>query len=166
MPILPSAFCATSRRLIRSVVVLLAFALAIAAPSGRAFATWNKIQQFNGYISASYFFSVDSGFIGFNSIPLGKISRTTDGGATWTDCNIPVLGGTDVPFITEIWFSDRDTGWATVAGVMKVNDARLWKTVDGGLNWKVVTNSVFNRGWWSRRARLDGPRVDMGRDIQ
>ncbi len=138
-------------RLTRFAIFVAAILLAIATllPS-KSSATWKNIGQFSGYVTASYFFSVDTGVIGFNSVPNGRILRTTDGGANWTTSSIPVLSNT-TPWITDIWFANKDTGWCTIAGQMNISDPRVWRTNDGGISWKAVVSAVFN---WPTGVRL------------
>ena len=105
------------------------------------FPNWKRVYQFpaqDGYISASYFFNPQVGIIGFHwnisTSTAGMVKRTTDGGNTWTDCMVPMLVNT-TPQVTDIWFSDQDSGWMTVAGNLNTNDPRLWRTIDGGKTW-------------------------------
>ncbi|HWF43710.1 MAG TPA: hypothetical protein VG537_03615 [Candidatus Kapabacteria bacterium] len=116
--------------------------------AGTASALWNKIQQFpHGFISSSYFFSVDTGLIGFNGVLGGQgapIKRTTNGGQTWIDCTTPTIYASEDPYITDIWFLNADTGWATVAGRMDVGTSLLWRTTDAGSTWSAVPGTAWN----------------------
>jgi len=63
----------------------------------------------------------------------GKISKTTDGGATWV---AQTTGAPNLSSINAIFFHDQNNGWA--AGT----DGLLLKTTNGGTNWQTVPMNV------------------------
>ena len=75
----------------------------------------------------------------------GTISRTTDGGRSWTDIS------EGFPYITDqrdhfnpnaIWFHDSALGWATG------DYAALLRTTDGGMSWEAANlDTISPRGW-------------------
>jgi photosystem II stability/assembly factor-like uncharacterized protein len=109
-------------------------------------AQWTEIQQFpakDGFITASWFFNPQVGIIGFewniSTNNQGMVKRTTDGGATWIDCTVPMLNNT-TPIVKDIWFSDQDSGWMVISGKLNINDPLLWRTTDGGKTWNALPN--------------------------
>ncbi len=96
-------------------------------------------------IYSVYFLDSLTGFLG-GSFP-GKIFKTSNGGANWFECNI------DTAFCPYLYlfpkydfaFLNANTGYACggqidIAGMM-------WKTTDGGLNWKtycVTPEPLYN----------------------
>lgn len=63
----------------------------------------------------------------------GKISKTTDGGATWV---AQTTGAPNLTSIEAIFFHDQNNGWAAGA------DGLLLKTTDGGTTWQTVTTNI------------------------
>jgi len=72
------------------------------------------------------------------------ITKTTDGGASWTAVDpITLTGGINVG-ISEIFGIDADKAWV-VAHSTGIGDGGLWKTTDGGTNWvKKNTSTMFS----------------------
>lgn len=82
-----------------------------------------------GIVRGIHFFDADTGWIS-NSI--GKIYKTTDGGAT--GAIIYNIGSTTAT-IYEVKFIDAEIGYAlTTAG-------RVLKTTNGGANWELTQTS-------------------------
>jgi photosystem II stability/assembly factor-like uncharacterized protein len=77
--------------------------------------------------------------IGFIAGDSGSVYKTTNGGASFTQCNSPKLNTT----IRAIWFLNADTG------LTFTSDAEIFKTINGGLSWTsmnypyVVPDSVY-----------------------
>lgn len=67
--------------------------------------------------------------------PLGDITRTTDGGATWS-----VVGQT-VTSLLDINFADSLNGW--IVG----EDGAIYYSTDGGLTWNLQYNPIHNELW-------------------
>lgn len=62
------------------------------------------------------------------------ISRTTDGGATWTASNIGGPGSNTL--VSDISAIDANTAWVVTAqNGAGTNGNRVWKTTNGGTNW-------------------------------
>lgn len=74
------------------------------------------------------------------------ITKTTDGGATWTAIDpITLSGGINVG-MSEILAIDANTAWA-VAYSTGIGNGGIWKTIDGGNNWvKKNSNSMYSNG--------------------
>ena len=74
-----------------------------------------------------------------------RVLLTRDGGGTWTDSRVPVLGG-EAAGLTTIGFLDDETGVALggLIGQDRVHVDNVALTVDGGLTW--------TRGGWPRMA--------------
>lgn len=90
------------------------------------------------------------------------VSRTTDGGATWTATNVTGPGSNTL--IADISALDANTAWIVTAdnGNAGTNPNRIWKTTNGGTNWAQQTsgysassfaNHIYfwdaNNGWTS-----------------
>ena len=61
----------------------------------------------------------------------GVISRSLNGGNSWSRKDINVLGGN----IEDIYFLDENTGFIHAAEAYGVNDIGIFKTTDGGVSW-------------------------------
>lgn len=79
----------------------------------------------------------------------GKISKTTDGGATWV---AQTTGAPNLTSIDAIFFHDQNNGWASGT------DGLLLKTSNGGTTWQTVPTNItsdlesmefydINTGW-------------------
>lgn len=66
-----------------------------------------------------FFINADTGFVAGDQ---GYFARTFNGGASWEDCNSPVISA------NKLYFTDYLTGFAISYG-------RLMKTTDGGVSW-------------------------------
>lgn len=65
----------------------------------------------------------------------GYVSKTTDGGKTWTECERPLtLGGTTAGYFTQIFFLDKNTGYVTYQDNIELHH-QLFKTTNGGKSW-------------------------------
>jgi photosystem II stability/assembly factor-like uncharacterized protein len=82
-----------------------------------------------------WFFNANTGFVAGQSISStpGYISRTTDGGITWSYVQYSNTGGT----IRKMHFINSNTGFMTGNA-----NARLYKTTDAGLTWTNISNVV------------------------
>jgi photosystem II stability/assembly factor-like uncharacterized protein len=85
-------------------------------------ANWTISTPFTGsFAGTTWFTSANTGFVGRTIANIG-ISKTTDGGTTFTSTpNFPV---------DEIFFLNANSGWASSGG----NNV-LYRTTDGGANW-------------------------------
>jgi hypothetical protein len=97
--------------------------------------------------SAAYFFNADEGVVGTGAYNFGNTARiytTTNGGATWDMALLPnqnIQGQ-----VTDIFFRDRQNGWATIAESSLSGWAGLYGTTDGGRNWKLIRQAAFPCG--------------------
>jgi len=72
------------------------------------------------------------------------VSRTTDGGATWTATTVAGPGSNAL--ISDISALDANTAWIiTAPHTAGTNANRIWKTTNGGANWtRLVTHQVHS----------------------
>lgn len=94
--------------------------------------TWNNnlFPDSNVFLSTIYFLDSLKGFTGGSN---GIIYYTTNTGITWTESVIDSGFAYGFPII-DIEFFDRDIGFAT-GGSFDIA-GQMFKTTDGGLNWK------------------------------
>lgn len=86
-------------------------------------------------LNTGWFFNGSTGYVAGQSlsvitgypVPKGYISRTTDGGNTFSYVEYNDTGGT----VNSIYFINANTGYLTGSG-----KARFFKTTDGGLTWQ------------------------------
>jgi photosystem II stability/assembly factor-like uncharacterized protein len=98
-----------------------------AGPTWRSFALSNFIW---GY-GMTFIDSVNGWVLDYS-----RLHRTTDGGSSWADVELPSSGS-----LSSIFFADPQTGWMAGAG------GSAFKTQDGGSNWtqqSVGTSSNVN----------------------
>ncbi|HYM19426.1 MAG TPA: choice-of-anchor D domain-containing protein [Candidatus Kapabacteria bacterium] len=95
------------------------------------FAKWDLVFtfKFGRAGSSGFFFNEFTGFIA--GAANSGIYKTTDGGKTWTACNIPAGFQYNV---TQIFMTDSLRGWASVEEQSPTLSG-IWRTSDGGLNW-------------------------------
>ena len=108
----------------------------------RANGTWKLVGRFPTPIGCGFFFDENNGLIG-SGIRLATfdpcaIYKTTDGGTTWTPCQVPTsINGA----VTSIWMQDSLVGYASIFSDMNYGvygtfgRSALWKTTDGGTTW-------------------------------
>ncbi|MGV8914866.1 MAG: T9SS type A sorting domain-containing protein [Kaistella sp.] len=72
------------------------------------------------------------------------VSRTTNGGATWTATNVTGPGSNAL--ISDISAVDANTAWIVTAGNGQAgtNPNRIWKTADGGTTWTQQTSVGYS----------------------
>ena len=113
-------------------------------------AQWTKVLQLqNTFASSAYFFNATEGLIGtgssyFKSNTVASIYYTKDGGATWRESQLPnpnVIGQ-----VTDIYFRDRQHGWATIAESYTKGFGGVYRTTDGGVTWRFVVPAAFAAG--------------------
>ncbi len=83
-----------------------------------------------------------------------SISRTTDGGSTWTDypINIPSSAFAELSYLnpTDLLFTDLQTGYivatyySQVTTTYGINGGVVFKTQDGGQTWNTIYVNNFN----------------------
>lgn len=89
---------------------------------------WEKLQS-PVNVTLRYLSFVDS-LTGWAAGEAGTIIRTTDGGETWESQNSTVK-----TFISDIFFLDRNLGWATTVEDVFPFNSILIKTTNGGGDW-------------------------------
>ena len=109
---------------------------------------WTKILQFDSTFGASaFFFNANEGVIGTgnyrSSIP-AQIYYTKDGGATWKLAQFanPDIRGQ----VTDIYFRDREDGWATIREYAETGWSGIYRSTDGGERWTRVRQAGFPVG--------------------
>jgi len=141
----------------------------------QGYCSWNKVGQFNEPGTCAYFWDEQNGLAGFGSrdqfnfVTL-RIRKTSDGGKTWTQCNVPAGKG----YVTSIFMKDHFVGYASIYSTGFNNNYSLWETTDGGTSWfditqnngaittcVYVTDKVFIRTTWDNGS--GGISVDQGR---
>lgn len=101
-------------------------------------ATWNTVAtRVPGSTHKFFFVDMQTGWV-FGGKP-GTISRTTDGGLSWTQqyCD-SILGET---VVLDLWFSDTQNGWACVW------NSALLHTTNGGVTWVPVNPGILYGDW-------------------
>ena len=105
---------------------------------------WNIIQSYNNsQIKRVIFLNKDTGYVGGTAIPQEILSRTTDGGLSWTQITVPE------GFLNDMYVLNTDTIWISD----QLFTGRLFITTNGGTNWQLqYTNNngidkiyMFNR---------------------
>ena len=94
--------------------------------------------------SSAAFFNPDVGCIATGSYPGGYIARilyTVDGGRSWTESLLPNLDLFGQ--VTDISYYDRWTVWATVREKIEHGWSGIYKSVDGGITWKLWFQAEF-----------------------
>ena len=82
----------------------------------------------------------------------GKVARSTDSGATWTDVQIPEAVADDLDLRCLVAF-DGQEAWAASAGVGSAS--RLFHTTDGGAGWTTVLRNEDPAGFFDGLAFWD-----------
>jgi len=104
-------------------------------------AQWHRVKDFsdaNGLleqVTCIYFLPTQPniGYVGTTS----ELWKTTDSGKEWSVC-WPETHGRLV-FVSDICFKDSTTGWFSYNGA---NGGAVYKTVNGGLSWYILQNSI------------------------
>jgi hypothetical protein len=127
-----------------SLIALLFGLVGIVSTNAFAQPHWVQVAKFPGNGSCSFFFNANEGFIGTGNYLSGgnaNIFSTTDGGKTWLQANfpIPVLDGE----VTDLYFRDRQHGWATIKEANDQGWSGIYRTTDGGLFWRLQYQATF-----------------------
>jgi photosystem II stability/assembly factor-like uncharacterized protein len=109
---------------------------------------WKNILQLDGTFGASaFFFNASEGLIGTghyaSNIP-AQIYYTNNGGASWrlTQFANPNIHGQ----VTDIYFRDRQNGWATISEFLETGWSGIYHSTDGGMTWARVKQAGFPAG--------------------
>lgn len=153
-------------------VVLSGSALEYSASGGGA---WHKIGDVasiagglpaatGGWVLESvYFLNPTDGWAGFDTAGQTAqvaVSRTTDGGATWTYTQLPTQAfTTTVPTLSQLRFTTASSGSAvlnTYSSGCVLGNAELLRTSDGGMTWSTVGALPAGCGWVAFVSPKDG----------
>ncbi len=91
---------------------------------------WTSGSKFTSHHLSSIFFLNEQLGWATTWYSEGEIFKTSDGGHTWNQQIIKTYPG-----FTSVQFINSDTGYATYG---QVEDAKIYKSIDGGLNWNPV----------------------------
>lgn len=114
------------------------------ADSAAVSAQWTHVHDFPSAINSIWFKDANVGFVGLGIVPGAgqvkmQIFRTTDGGATWTECSVPTGTGS----VTKVVMTSDLVGYAAAQPWPFSITNALWKTTDGGLSWKGEAGSTL-----------------------
>lgn len=87
----------------------------------------------SGVIHQIFFLNADTGFAAGENLGKGKISRTTDGGNTWTNV---YTSATNLEWVYDVCFTDASTGFAAC------ENGIILATTNGGANWFTAFTSA------------------------
>ncbi len=90
--------------------------------------SWQHPLPDGEYLNDVYFVDDNLGFV-VGDGQGGQLLRTTDGGNSWIDIELP--GSKQIKLINSISFSTPTTGWM-------VSNYEVFKTTDAGLSWQIV----------------------------
>jgi len=100
--------------------------------------TWTKMAidtgQSNRYVSKVFFADFNTGYI---AAYYGKLLKSTDGGDSWNQLNIPNLKYGP----SALFFTDANTGWLTSSG----ESTKVFHTFDGGNNFIEQTHTAMGQ---------------------
>ncbi|HEY6171005.1 MAG TPA: choice-of-anchor D domain-containing protein, partial [Candidatus Kapabacteria bacterium] len=124
------------KRLLVIVLVLL---------SVPALGQWVKVFTAPTTVTSGYFFNENIGFIGtgiyVSTGTPAAIYYTTDGGRSWTRSLMPNQNITGQ--FTDIWFRDRNVGYALLKQGNEKGWSGVYRTIDGGLFWDLIHQADF-----------------------
>lgn len=86
----------------------------------------------------------------------GRLSRTTDGGRTWSEYSVPFSRG-------DLTFLDADSGWmlAELGVGAGSNPVAVFQTLDGGRSWRRTYTNDPNEGRPADSLPLGGLKSDL-----
>lgn len=122
------------------------FAILLVLCSASAFAqNWVKVFDAPTTVTSGYFFNEEIGFIGtgiyVSTGTPAAIYYTTDGGRSWTRSLLPNQSITGQ--FTDIWFRDRNVGYALLKQGIEKGWSGVYRTLDGGLSWDLLHQADF-----------------------
>jgi len=119
--------------------------IALVLLSVPALSQWTKVFTAPTTVTSGYFFNQDVGFIGtgiyVSTGTPAAIYYTTDGGRSWTRSLMPNQNITGQ--FTDIWFRDRNVGYALLKQGNEKGWSGIYRTVDGGLSWDLIHQADF-----------------------
>jgi hypothetical protein len=98
-------------------------------------------------MSCGYFFNASEGLIGTGNYLGGSIASiyyTTNGGARWIRAELPSTS--IVGEVTDIFFRDSASGWATLTEATPTGWSGIYHTTDRGRTWKLIHQAGFPVG--------------------
>ncbi len=102
---------------------------------------WTTLATVGGWVSAIFFLNKDTGYVSSGSASSGSIYKTINGGVTWSALTI------SSPYqLNDIYFGDRDTGYAVGGGNLG-NPSIMFRTLNGGVSWTQITTPSPNSLW-------------------
>lgn len=117
----------------------------VAALAGAASAQhWQKVLSLPSSGSAAAFINASVGCIGTGNYGAGtpaQIWYTTNGGTTWTQSILP--NPRTVGQVTDIYFHNDLSGWATIQESIEHGWSGIYHTVDGGRTWQLTYQAIF-----------------------
>jgi photosystem II stability/assembly factor-like uncharacterized protein len=147
-------------------LLYLFLALIVAGVSSTAKAqTWEKLAALPYPVASMYFFTPQEGFvgtgriIGFTPVP-AKIYRTTNGGESWKEMQVPggYSGG-----VMDIHMTDRAHGWAAVG--RNLFSGAVWSTIDSGKTWQAHRTGQLGVGIRQNRSVVVAPDFFAGLNL-
>lgn len=96
--------------------------------------TWSNVTSaITTSINTVFFINENIGWLGTEVGGNLRLMKSIDGGAVWSQqTSIPDISGA----ITDIFFLNENIGFACA------NNAMLFKTIDGGVNWEDISSSI------------------------
>jgi photosystem II stability/assembly factor-like uncharacterized protein len=95
----------------------------------------SEVSTILNYFYSVYFSDADNGWlVGINNdtVPVGKVFKTTDGGTNWTDVS---PSGVDNISLRDAYFVNSQEGWV-VGGNTITDTGYIYHTIDGGTSWE------------------------------
>lgn len=122
------------------------FIIALALLSTSSLAqNWVRVFNAPTTVTSGFFFNEDIGFIGtgiyVSTGTPAAIYYTTDGGKSWTRSLLPNQNITGQ--FTDIWFKDRNVGYALLKQGIEKGWSGIYRTLDGGLSWDLLHQADF-----------------------
>lgn len=106
---------------------------------------WVKVFTAPTTVTSGYFINENIGFIGtgvyVSSGTPAAIYYTLDAGKSWTRSLLPNQNITGQ--FTDIWFRDRNNGYALLKQGVEKGWSGMYRTIDGGLSWDLIYQADF-----------------------
>jgi photosystem II stability/assembly factor-like uncharacterized protein len=105
-------------------------------------ATWVPVPFFASNAKACQFVTPLLGYFTTGNL----VSKTTDGGQTWTTITPPLAPGV---VLNQLFFSDAQHGWLASSFGTGPTQPNFYRTTDGGATWTVVQLTPGSTGFWA-----------------